>query len=170
MKRSLWNLRIWIVSLTCLAGGWVRPGAEPVPPDCRRHPACHYCGMDRQKFAHSRMLITYRDGTVVGVCSVHCAAIDLAVNMHRLPEKIQVGDYEAHALIDADSATWVLGGDLPGVMTRQAKWAFATTAEATTFTQRHGGQSAKFPDVLQAAYTDMYEDVEMIRRKRTAPK
>ena len=30
-----------------------------------KHPSCPYCGMDRTKFAHSRVLITYDDGTTV---------------------------------------------------------------------------------------------------------
>nr|NIR14006.1 NosL family protein [Desulfobacterales bacterium] len=49
--------------------------------DIQTYPNCKYCGMDRQKFSHSRMLIEYDDGSVLAVCSVHCAAVDLAVAM-----------------------------------------------------------------------------------------
>ena len=30
-----------------------------VAEDIQKYPSCKYCGMDRQKFAHSRMLIDY---------------------------------------------------------------------------------------------------------------
>ena len=48
-------------------------------------PLCKYCGMNREKFGHSRMLIEYDDGLSVGTCSVHCAAVDLARNIGKTP-------------------------------------------------------------------------------------
>ena len=48
------------------------------PPDVQAHKNCKYCGMDREKFAHSRMLIEYGDGSSFGSCSIHCVAIDMA--------------------------------------------------------------------------------------------
>ena len=42
--------------------------------DVKMAPSCKYCGMDRTKFAHTRMLVTYDDGTKVGTCSIHCLA------------------------------------------------------------------------------------------------
>ena len=38
--------------------------------DVQKEPSCRYCGMDRAKFAHTRMLVTYDDGTVLGTCSI----------------------------------------------------------------------------------------------------
>ena len=49
--------------------------------DVKEIPACKYCGMNREMFAHSRMLIAYDDGTNVGTCSLHCVAVDLALNL-----------------------------------------------------------------------------------------
>jgi copper chaperone NosL len=46
--------------------------------DIKQSPRCKYCGMDRQKFDYSRMLIEYDDGTSTGLCSMHCAAGSLA--------------------------------------------------------------------------------------------
>ena len=54
------------------------PVAARADDDLRQAPSCKYCGMDRAKYAHSRMFIDYEDGTSVGVCSLHCAAIELA--------------------------------------------------------------------------------------------
>ena len=46
--------------------------------DLQNHPSCKYCGMDREKFGHSRVYIEYEDGTTVGTCSIRCAAVELA--------------------------------------------------------------------------------------------
>ncbi len=128
--------------------------------------SCVYCGMDRAKFAHSRVYIQYDDDTTAGTCSLHCAALDMALNLDKAPVSIQVGDYQSKQLIDAEGAVWVIGGDKMGVMTRRAKWAFETPAAAEAFVQAHGGEVATFEDALSAAYGDMYQDTKMIREKR----
>ena len=94
--------------------------------DITAHPSCPYCGMDRQKFGHSRVFIEFDDGSTLGTCSIHCAAIDLAVNIDKTPVTIQVGDYDTKQLIDAETAFWIIGGNKMGVMTTRAKWAFGT--------------------------------------------
>ncbi len=92
--------------------------------DIKKHTACKYCGMDREKFAHSRIFIEYDDETTEGTCSLHCAAIDLALNIDKTPEAIRVGDYNTKNLIDTEKAFWIIGGSRRGVMTQRAKWAF----------------------------------------------
>ncbi len=134
--------------------------------DVTKHPSCPYCGMDRAKFAHSRVLVEYDDGSAFGACSLHCAAIDLAVHMDKSPKTVLVGDYNTKQLIDAEKATWVIGGKKTGVMTQRAKWAFADKAEAEKFVQAEGGQISTFDEALKAAYEDMYKDSKMIREKR----
>ena len=61
--------------------------------DIQNHPACKYCGMDRVKFAHSRVFIQNDDGTTEGTCSLHCAAVDLALNIDKTPKAIMVVEY-----------------------------------------------------------------------------
>jgi len=134
--------------------------------DIGKHGSCHLCGMDRAKFAHSRMLIEYDDGTTAGTCSIHCAAIDLAVNIDKTPKTVKVGDYNSKNLIDAETAVWVLGGNKPGVMSKRAKWAFAKKEDAEDFIKNNGGSRATFEDMMKAAYEDMYADTKMIRDKR----
>ena len=134
--------------------------------DIEAHKACIYCGMDRAKFAHSRMYVEFDDGSTLGTCSLHCTAIDLAVNIDKTPATIQVGDFQTKALIDAETATWVLGGDKMGVMTKRAKWAFANQSDAEAFIQQHGGEVVDFEAAIKAAYADMYQDTKMIREKR----
>lgn len=134
--------------------------------DVKAIPACKYCGMNREMFAHSRMLIEYNDGSKVGLCSLHCAAVDLALNIDKTPTSIQVGDYGKKELIDAEKATWIIGGNNPGVMTKNAKWAFADKNDAEKFQQAKGGRLATFDEALQASYQDLGNDTKMIREKR----
>lgn len=134
--------------------------------DVDKHKACIHCGMDREKFAQSRMLITYEDGSEAAVCSLHCAAVDLSLNLDKMPKSIQVGDYNTKKLIDAEQATWVVGGNKPGVMSKRGKWAFEKNADADAFTKGNGGMVVPFDDAIKAAYEDMYGDTKMIRDKR----
>ena len=128
--------------------------------------SCIHCGMEKAKFGHSWIVIEHDDGSVEGVCSVHCAAVDMALHTHMPVSKITVGDYNSKKQIDADSAFWVIGGDMMGVMTARAKWAFETKDSADTFIKSHGGRPAIFPEVMKAAFEDMYEDTLMIQKKR----
>lgn len=134
--------------------------------DIKQAPSCKYCGMNRQAFAHSRMVIEYDDGTKMGTCSLHCAIVDLALNLDKNPKAIMVGDYGTKALIDAEKATWIIGGNKPGVMTKNAKWAFAKKEDAEKFRQEQGGRLASFDEAVEAAHQDLYNDTKMIRERR----
>ena len=166
MKHSR-KLRIGILAIAAfMAIGMATPLIVKAQEDIAKSPFCPLCGMDREKFAHSRTYLPYEDGTSFGGCSIHCAAVELALNIDKTPIKIQVADYQDKTLIDAENATWVLGGDLPGVMTRRAKWAFATKDNAQQFIRNHGGTLATFDQIMKATYEDMYADTKMIREKR----
>jgi hypothetical protein len=134
--------------------------------DVKGSPSCKYCGMDREKFAHSRMLITYDDGSTLGTCSLHCVATELATAIDRTPLSIQVADFDTRELVDAESAFWVLGGSKGGVMTSRAKWAFASKGAAERFVKENGGAIVTFDETIKAAYEDMYKDTQMIRERR----
>ena len=128
--------------------------------------SCSYCGMYKSKFEHSWVIIEHADNTLVNVCSIHCAAIDMALHTDKNIRKITVGDYDAKTPIDAERAYWVIGGDIMGVMTARAKWAFETKDGADNFIKKHGGRIANFREVIKTAFEDMYQDTLMIRRKR----
>jgi copper chaperone NosL len=134
--------------------------------DVSKHKSCPHCGMDRGQFSHSRMLVVYDDGTEVGLCSLHCAAIDLAINIDKTPKTIYVGDFNTKKLIDAEQAFWVIGGNKPGVMTKRAKWAFEKKADADAFIAKEGGTIANFDQTIKASYEDIYTDTKMIRERR----
>lgn len=121
------------------------------------HPECTYCGMDRKKYAHSRVLIRYIDGSEVGLCSVHCAGIDLALHPEKVPAQIMVGTYDNKSLIDAEKAFWVLGGSKQGVMSIRGKWALEKKEDADAFMREFGGAITSFRNIMTAAFEDMWE-------------
>ncbi len=145
-----------------------KAGPSHIQEDIQRHPSCPYCGMDREKFSHSRMLILYEDGSEVGTCSLHCVGVELALKIDQTPKALMVGDYNSRKLIDAEKAYWVLGGSKPGVMTSRAKWAFERKEEAERFIQENGGELVSFDEAMRASYEDMYKDTKMIRDRRKA--
>src|SRR5512146_99986 len=106
---------------------------QQVQPDIAAQKSCKLCGMDRGNFDFSRMLIEYEDGTSSAVCSLHCAAVDLANNIDKTPKTIKVGEFDSARLIDAEKAVWAVGGKKPGVMSRRGKWAFETKENAENF-------------------------------------
>lgn len=138
--------------------------------DVEKHKSCAYCGMDREKFAQSRMLIAYSDGSETPLCSLHCAAVDLAVSLDKTPKAIQVADFGTKELINSEQAFWVVGGSNQGVMTKRAKWAFSDKPKAEAFAKEKGGQITSFDDAMKAAYEDMYADTKMIRERRRMAK
>jgi copper chaperone NosL len=128
--------------------------------------SCIFCGMNRSLYGHSWVRIIYQGAEPEGYCSVHCAAIAMALHTDRLIDRITVGDFNTRKQIDAEKATWVIGGDLPGVMTARAKWAFESPEAADAFITGHGGKAADFQKVLEATFDDMLIDTLMIRKKR----
>jgi copper chaperone NosL len=168
VKKSVVRSIIWVITVCFIL--IAAPAAVMAQSDVEEHPSCPYCGMDRAKFAHSRMLINYEDGSAVGTCSLHCAVIDQALKIDRIPAKVLVGDFGSKKLIDAEHAYWVMGGDKMGVMTTRAKWAFENLTDAQKYIQGHGGKLVTFEDAVKGAFEDMYQDIQMIRKKRQMKK
>lgn len=146
------------------------PDANPAENDIGKQPRCPYCGMDRKQFGHTRMLVHYSDDLSDGTCSLHCAAISLAVNVDREPKAIYVGDNAAAAetkpLVEVGKATFLIGSGIKGVMTKRSKMAYGTADAARAAQAAHGGELAGFDQALLAAYADMAADVAMIRKNR----
>lgn len=138
--------------------------------DIEKYTKCPYCGMDRRQYHHSRMLIQYSDDLADGVCSLHCAAISLSLNIDRDPKAIWVGDNavegEPKPLINVEQARFLVGSKLPGVMTANSKVAYGSERAAQAAQAAHGGELVGFDQALLAAYTDMAKDVARIRKMR----
>jgi nitrous oxide reductase accessory protein NosL len=125
--------------------------------DTENFPECKYCGMNRHQYAYSRALVIYDDRTTVGTCSIHCAAIDIAVNMNKPVRSVMIADYNTRKLIDAEKAFWVIGGEKSGVMTKRAKWAFEEKEDAEQFIKANRGQISTFDETMKTTFEDMYE-------------
>lgn len=116
--------------------------------------SCSICGMDRKVYGYSRMLVQYKDGSAVGVCSLHCAVTEIDANKGRHVASMLVADRDTRLLINAEKAFWVMGGKKRGVMTKTAKWAFATKEAAQLFVDSNGGQIADWSAAMNAARDD----------------
>jgi copper chaperone NosL len=152
------SMTIITVLAVCLACTPLLQAADRVDLDTHRF--CAYCGMDRKAYGFSRMLINYDDGTTVGVCSLHCAVIDMAEHSSRAIRTLLVADRNTRILIDATTAFWVSGGEKRGVMTQRPSWAFSTAEKAKIFIQQYGGTISTWKDVFAAAK----EEVDRERR------
>ena len=148
------------------------PDPDPLKDELKKYPKCPYCGMNRTMWNHSRHLVHYDDDLVDGTCSVHCLAISLSLNLDRGTKAIYAADFGADSkikpLIKADKATYLVGSDLPGTMTKQSKMAFSAPEAAKAARKNHGGELVGFDEALTRAYLSMAKDTAMIRKKRAA--
>ena len=146
---------------------------EPNVNDIEKYPRCAYCNMDRKRFHFSRMLISYDDGTVDGLCSIRCAMTSLTMNMSKGPKGFWVGDNASTAeikpLIIAQTATYLVGSKLPSVMSKRSKTAFSTVAAAEAAKVANGGEVVAFDQALVAAYVDVAESVAANLKRRRDP-
>jgi copper chaperone NosL len=126
--------------------------------DIDKHRSCAFCGMDRKAYGYSRMLIQYEDGGSAGVCSLHCAVIELDANKVRAVKALFVADRDSRLLIDAEKAVWVMGGKKPGVMTQRPKWAFASPTGAGAFIDTYGGKIVTWSEAFAAAREEVSQE------------
>ena len=156
------------------------PDPTPQENDLDKYPKCPYCSMDLRANHRTRMLVHYSNDLPDPTCSMHCTAISLANNLFLDPKMIWVGDNaadtEPRPLIDASKASFLVGSDLPGIMTWNSKYAYSTLEAATAAQKVHGGQLMNFRQALKVTYNDMDDDLERMRKgraerlKRTARK
>ena len=146
------------------------PDAAPLENELAKYPKCPYCGMDRREHHRARMLVQFSDNLSDGVCSIHCLALSLGLNIDREPKMIWGPDYasavEPRPLHPVDQLTYLIGADLKHAMTKRSKHSFAAPETAREFQARHGGALGKFDDALRESYLDMAGDVAMIRKIR----
>ncbi|OOY06027.1 nitrous oxide reductase accessory protein NosL [Thioclava sp. F28-4] len=148
---------------------FLKTDTAPLENEFEKYPRCPYCGMMRQMFSQTRHLIVYDNDTVDGTCSLHCAAISLALNMDAGPKTIYAGDAGATAKVKplavVDDMTYVIDAKKPGTMTGTSKYAYADPAKADA-AAKDGGKLASFDEALVMAYADMARDTINIRKRR----
>ncbi|NGZ05273.1 MAG: twin-arginine translocation pathway signal protein [Magnetococcales bacterium] len=143
---------------------------NPLEQELEKYPNCPYCGMNRREHHASRHLIHFEDDLVDGVCSLHCAAISLAINLDRGPKAIYVADFgekqEPRPLVGTGSAVYLLGSTIQTAMTTRGKPGFADRNVAAAMQTEKGGTVVDFEAALVAAYGDMAKDTLAIRKRR----
>ena len=92
------------------------------------------------------------------------------MNVDREPKTIWVADNasiaEIKPLLEVDQATFLIGSQIKGVMTKRSKVAYSSEAAAKAAMAANGGELGRFDKALLAAYTDMSQDVSMVRKNR----
>lgn len=134
--------------------------ADPAPLDneLEKHPRCVICNMDRRKFHYSRHLLHYADQHAQGTCSINCASEAMLRERKRGFAAVYAADYgsssEPKPLVEASSATYLIGSALKGVMTPLSKHSFARRSDAEAEMARSGGQLASFEEAVSSALDD----------------
>ncbi len=89
---------------------------------------------------YTRHVVTKKeDLNDVKFCSLTCAAKFLKKNKATI-QSIKVGLYLTGELIDAEKAYYLVGSDVPGVMSYLSKIAFSSKEDVVKFQKEYGGQ------------------------------
>lgn len=161
-KESVGSLMIFLVM--CLLFVSIAAGGADAT---EHHAQCKQCGMDLAAYDQSRMIVVYADGTVVEVCSLHCAAENIQQNQGKQVKSFMVAEYTTKELIDARTAIWVIGGNKPGGMNSPAKWAFAKESDAQNFLNENGGKMTAFDEAITSATEEIGRDTEVTHDHHT---
>ncbi len=122
---------------------------------------CPLCGMNLKMNHQTSNRLTYSDGRKDQTCSIFCAA-QLYEKRPAEIERWEVVDYETKRWIDARKAHWLIGSDIPGVMTAVSKLAFLSPEDAKKYREKHEGMIGAFEDALNRTLSDMGSDRKMI--------
>lgn len=125
---------------------------------------CPLCGMDLDVYRSTCHRLHYTDGRVIGYCSIHCAAKDYRKGKGEIA-KIDVADFASGEFFSVEQARYLVGSDLPGVMTVVSKKAFSSLEEAKKFQAEHGGEILSFEKTLSMVYAGMDRDNRMLTEK-----
>ena len=136
--------------------------ALPFTIDAKEEPRwCPLCGMNLKMYHQTNNHLTFSEKTHVQACSIFCAA----QFYEKRPTEIdlwEVVDFETKRWTDARKAHWLIGSDIPGVMTAVSKLAFLAMDDAKKYQQKHGGTIGTFDDALNRTLSDMGSDRKMI--------
>ena len=181
MHRRTLLAAILSFSFARLAGADEKAVGMAQPPasddELRDYPRCVICNMDRRKFHHARHLLVYGDDSVQGTCSVHCAAECMLRERRKGFRAIYAPDYASaiapKPLVEVVSATYLIGSDLPGVMTPVSKVAFASREAAQVAQKTYGGQLDNFAGAIRLSMEETANsllrryDNDLERRRRS---
>lgn len=122
---------------------------------------CPLCGMNLKMYHQTSNRLTYSDGKKDQTCSIFCAAQFYEKRPTEI-DRWEVVDYETKGWVDARKAHWLIGSDIPGVMTAIGKIAFLSREDVQRYQKKHGGTIGNFDDALNRTLSDMGSDRKMI--------
>lgn len=143
MKSIVLHYRaIWFFSfvILLLAAPSVFAGAS--------RPDCKVCGMWIDQYRQTRHVFIAKDGSRVMFCSLTCTARYLKSHGSEVRQG-QVADYLSTELIDTDQALYLVGSDIPPVMSNTSIIAFSSRERAEKFRQEHGGRILTYSQALK---------------------
>lgn len=119
---------------------------------------CPNCGMSLPMFYKTNHV--HKDHQY---CSLHCL---FEATRGNLPSDAKVVDTKTLSFIDASKAFYVVGSKMPGTMSMNSKYAFASEADAKAFMAENGGKIMNFQEAYKIAGEDFQKDTAMIKQKR----
>jgi len=131
----------------------------------KEKPWCPVCGMSIKAFyktSHSAKLV---DETPRQYCSMRCLVVDMqehTINTNH----VKVVDAKTEKLIDATTAFYVVGSQIPGTMAKVSKLAFKNQADAKEFAKKYKGKVVDFASALSMAQKSLALDIAMITKKK----
>ncbi len=126
---------------------------------------CPVCGMKIGMFYKTSHSSTLKDDTKRQYCSMRCLSVDNENNTIK-KNSIKVVDAKTEKLLDAQSATYVIGSKVHGTMSKVSKLAFASKNDALDFQKKYGGKILSFNDAFQKATESLSQDFVKFRTKR----
>ena len=126
---------------------------------------CPNCGMMLNMWARTRHEFSNSEG-VHSTCSIRCMA-DMVQNSGEKAAHVKTALYlHPETMVDAATASYVVGSSAKGTMTMKSKLAFASSSDATEFAKLHGGKVVPFTTALMAATKELSMSRPKIEQKR----
>ena len=130
--------------------------------DAKEEPQwCPLCGMNLKMYHQTNNRLAFFDGEKTQTYSIFCAAQFYEKRPTEI-DRWEAVDCETKGWIDARKAHWLVGSDIPGVMTAISELAFLSVEDVKKYQKKHGGTIGTFDDALNRTLSDMGSDRKMI--------
>ena len=109
--------------------------------------SCPVCNMKVKKFYKTSHAVKYKNNQKEHFCSMHC--ISKTLKKRKDIKSIYVVDANSNKLINAKTATYVIGSSIPSTMGGKSKIAFSSKSAAKVFQKKHGGTIGSYTEALE---------------------
>ncbi len=116
--------------------------------NCSERQECAVCGMYIDLYERTRHVVHFNDRSPETTCSLACAAILIEKYKGKII-CVEAADFLTGKLIAADTANYLEGSDIPGVMSYTSRIAFSSKKKALSFRKKHGGRILSFEEALK---------------------